>query len=648
MMKADSMNRRDDLDVLLIEDDPDDRTLVREVLSEITLGDSRSGRYRLQDADTLAGGLAALGRTHFDVILLDLNLPDADGLEALRRMLEAQTLAPVLILTDLRDEMMGVAAVKEGAQDFLAKGQLDANLLGRAIRYAVERHRMRREVALKARELSASEDRLRLLIASSADGMIITDPLGTIVFANPAAETLFNRKRAILLGSPLGLPVDGSRTELEVVRPDGRNLTAEMRVVPVDWQGAAAYLATFRDITAHKETLRQLDDTRVRQLMVRDQFLSHVSHELRTPLTVAQQWVALLKDGLLGPMTAEQSKALETILRNCRHLEKLIEDLLEATRSDSGKLRVDPLRTSLPALAEDAVASVRAAQRSEVVTFRLELPERLPELLADPGRVRQVLINLLSNAVKFTPAGGTITLTAEPDPESPDELRISVTDTGCGIPPEEQERVFEHLYQREMGAEVSRRGLGLGLYICRQIVTGHGGRLWVESEVGRGSTFHFTVPIFSCRALLSRLPTPAGGISTLCLIGIDARAADGGVLQGFEAKYLDAVRRVVAGCLMSDRDLLLPRLVCDDRGELVFVVAAADAAGAAVLTDRLRHQLAAAGDAGQSRLEFTIDAAPLAFPSLSSRSANIWLEEAAAALETELGRMTAAAGRSVH
>lgn len=646
MSPANDRNRHDDLDVLLIEDDADDRTLLREILAEVHLGPSGAGRCRLSDAATLAEALAILGETSFDVVLLDLHLPDAVGLEALTRVTSAQGLAPVLVLTDLHDEATGLAAVRDGAQDFLVKDRLDGPRLGRAIRYAIERHRMRREVAIRARELSASEDRLRRLIAAAPDGIVITDSTGVIAFCNPAAESLFNRPRSALIGSPLGLPVDGSRNELELLRPDGRPLTAEMRVAPIEWLGVAGYLANFRDITAHKETLQQLDDMRVRQIMIRDQFLSHVSHELRTPLTVAQQWVALLRDGLLGSVTDEQRTALETVLRNCRHLEKLIEDLLEAQRSETGKLRIEPLRARLHGLVDDAIASVRAAQRTDSVRFGADLPDALPDLLADPGRIRQVLINLLSNAARFTPADGSITVTAMIEPHAPGELRVSVADTGCGIPPGEQERIFEHLYQRETGTEIGRRGLGLGLYICRQIVTQHGGRIWLDSTEGRGSTFHFTVPVFSCRAMLAKLPLHAASGGALCLVGIDARPI-GGPLQAFEVRYLDAMRRVAAECLMPDRDLLLPRLTCDEQGELAFIIATADAAGAAVLVDRLRGQVEAAGDTGASRLEFNFDAAPLPISPRRGRPAEAWLDEAAAALQAELERMTRAAGRQL-
>lgn len=630
---------------LLIEDDPEDRNLVHAVLGRISTGDGDHHRWRIQDAPTLAEGLAAIRDDSFDVILLDLHLPDAVGLDALRRLLAAQSLAPVLILTSEENEAVGVDAVKEGAQDFLPKARLDAQQMQRAIDYAIERHRLRRELLLKTNEIEAGEERLRRIIASSADGVVILDAEGVVVFANPAAANLFERPRSALIGSRLELPGNNDVSELELPRSCARPLTAEMRMVPLEWQGAPARLATLRDITAHKETLRQLDETRLRQLTVRDQFLSHVSHELRTPLTVAQQWISLMRDEMLGPLTADQRRAVETVLRNCRHLEKLIEDLLEATRSDNGTLRIDPLRARFAPLAEEAIASARAAQRGDTITYCLDVPAHLPDLLADPGRVRQVLINLLNNAAKFTPAGGKVTVTAAIAPDTPGDMLISVSDTGCGIPAEELERIFDHLYQRDLGPEVSRRGLGLGLYICRQIVTRHGGRIWAESTPGHGSTFRFTMPIFSTRALLSRLPTPAADIDALCVLGVHARPSGHDSLRGYEAKYFDDARARVASCVMPDRDLLLPRLDCDEHGELMFVVAVADEAGAAVLADRIGRVLNSLRSDELSRLEFRVFTVPMAVGPRTGFPAGAWLDGAAAALDSAMEHLTQAAGR---
>lgn len=633
---------RDAVDILLVSADSERHALVSAVLDEIPCGPDHALRgFRLHATYSTAEAVKDLGEGAFDVVLLDLLLPEAPA--AVSALLAVPAPVPIVALADTRDEEQGLEIIRRGAQDYLASWQLNASLLERSLAYAIERQRLLHDLTLRTREVAAAEDRLGRLIAGSADAIVITDPTGIVRFANPAAEVLFHRGRGELAGRPLGWAVDVSLAELTIPGPDGSAAVAEMRVTDLEWQGCPARLAVLRDITVHKETLRQLEETRLRQVTVRDQLLSHVSHELRTPLTASQQWATLLRDGVLGPLNEEQQRAIGAVVRNCGHLEKMIEDLLEATRNETGRLRVDPLRTSVAAVAEEAMAAVRAAMRDDVVSLEMELPPDLPLALADPARLRQVLVNLLGNAVKFTPAGGRVRLTAVRDPAGPYDIRVSVSDSGCGIAPEEQDRIFEHFYQTGADGETKRRGLGLGLYLCRQFVGAQGGRIWVESAVGRGSTFHFTLPVFSCRALLAGLPPPAGRGGP-CLVGVLARAVDGHRLREFEARYLDGIRRTIGDCLMPDRDLLLPRVAVDDRGEYSFVVAGADEAGAGILAARLRDQLARAGESGDGRLTVSVTVSALAVPPSASSDAESWLDAIAAALEPAVTAMLTAAG----
>jgi two-component system phosphate regulon sensor histidine kinase PhoR len=230
---------------------------------------------------------------------------------------------------------------------------------------------------------------------------------------------------------------------------------------------------------------------------MKDQIISHVSHELRTPLTSVHQFITILLDGVAGEIREEQKDYLEIALKNIKQLNKMIDDLLESTRIDSGKLHFKPEPIHLRVVLDELIQTLHSIASEKNIYLTTDISPNLPTLYADPDRVRQVLLNLLDNALKFTPAAGAISVKAgvfEPDPAF---VCISVWDTGPGIRPEVQERLFQRLYQIEDVSTASRKGLGLGLYICKEIVSRHKGRIWVASQPGRGSTFYFTLPVYS-------------------------------------------------------------------------------------------------------------------------------------------------------
>jgi signal transduction histidine kinase len=243
-----------------------------------------------------------------------------------------------------------------------------------------------------------------------------------------------------------------------------------------------------------RKALRELDRTRRQQLELKDKFLSHVSHELRSPLTVILQFVTIILDGLAGEMTPEQKEYLEIVHENALQLHKMIEDLFEITRMQSGKLSLEKRATDLGELVENVVDSRQLNAREAGVRLDYRLGDALPSGYADPPRITQVVSNLVDNAIKFTPEAGSIRINVDRDPNVGQMLRVSVSDSGCGIDPEDFRRIFERLYQIHNCKETTRKGLGLGLSICHDLVTRHGGKIWVESGIGRGTTFHFTIP----------------------------------------------------------------------------------------------------------------------------------------------------------
>ena len=249
----------------------------------------------------------------------------------------------------------------------------------------------------------------------------------------------------------------------------------------------------------HEKALEQaLERARQQELELKDRLLSHVSHELRSPLAATYQFLTLVLDGLAGDVPPAQRQHLEVALRNVNQLRAMVSDLLDCSRAANGKLTVAPQPMDISGI----VHEVLEARRPDAVQKGLDLqatlpPAGLPRVAADPVRLRQVLANLVDNAIKFTPAPGAITVGHRALAAEPEMLCITVADTGCGLRPEDATRIFERLSQTTEGIDAGRQGLGLGLYICHELMQRHGGRIWVESELGRGSTFCLTLPLCS-------------------------------------------------------------------------------------------------------------------------------------------------------
>lgn len=252
-----------------------------------------------------------------------------------------------------------------------------------------------------------------------------------------------------------------------------------------------------------KHRLRRDLERTVRNLRLRNEeirgFYHVLSHELRTPLTSAREYVSMVLDGLAGPVNEEQQEFLGTAKRSCDQLVRFLNDLLDVTRMETGKLALDREERPVEPILQHVVAGFAPKAHRQEIDLRAETAPGLPLLFVDEGRIVQVLSNLVGNALKFTPLGGTITLSATRDAATAG-VRISVTDTGRGIERERIPRVFDRLYQARDSDREIRGGLGLGLHICRELIRGHGGEIDVESEVGRGSTFTFVLPAHRIRA----------------------------------------------------------------------------------------------------------------------------------------------------
>ena len=259
-----------------------------------------------------------------------------------------------------------------------------------------------------------------------------------------------------------------------------------------------ALLKTFATQSAlaiqNARLFREIED-KSRQLEVASQhkseFLANMSHELRTPLNAIIGFSEVLAERMFGEINDKQAEYLADILESGRHLLSLINDILDLSKIEAGRMELEPTTFHLPNVIENALTLVRERAQRHGITLGRTVDERVGMIRADERKVKQVLLNLLSNALKFTPEGGRIDVRAT---ARDDAVEISVTDTGVGIAPEDQATVFEEF--RQVGSVAKKvEGTGLGLAISRKFIELHGGRIWVESQLGKGSTFAFTLPL---------------------------------------------------------------------------------------------------------------------------------------------------------
>ncbi len=381
--------------------------------------------------------------------------------------------------------------------------------------------------------------------------------------------------------------------EFRITRPDGsvRNVSAVENFSLDEHSTVVRVVGVNIDVTERKLAEAAREQSGQEQLKFKDDFLSQVSHELRSPLTAIKQFTSIILDGLAGEINAEQRKYQEIILKNSVQLQSMIDDLLEVTRVESGKLSVEPEGI----LATDAITDVfdtfRGRAMDKGVVLSLVLPRDLPQVYADPTRLRQILIVLVDNAIKFTPSGGMVKIHAQRNEADADTLLFEVSDTGNGINPKTTEKIFERLFQVSGASLAGRKGLGLGLFICKELVTRQGGNIWVKSKLGMGSTFSFTLPIFSLKKLIAPLckneQWPAKHLALLKVEMVFPLAFSSEVRERWSME----VRSSVQLCLSPNLNLLFPQKSSEAPRPQIIVVAFTDKVGATALAAKIREQL---------------------------------------------------------
>ena len=463
--------------VLAIEDDQDYVEILRLCLAE---SDAMELCFEVDSAERLAAGLTKLTTARYDAVLVDLGLPDASGLEAARAVLAAAPDIPVLVSTNFGDEKTALEAMRLGAQDFMIKASSDSRMLKRSIRYAIER--------------KTAQGQRDQIIRAAADGMAVVDASGTTRFVNSAAEKILGVPAAKLIGAPFPYPAHiGETSLLEVPRASGLTAAVEMRVTQLSWDSGPAVLASLRDITELRrlEQLKSEIAERRRVDKLKDEWVETITHDLRTPLTIIKGAVVELSEGRAEPLQPQQTLLIGLARRQVERVERMVVNLLDLSRLESGRARVERKPLDACAMIRRVTGDFSRAAAERAIRIDTECEAGTPDLVADPDLFEQLVVNLVENALRFAHAHIAVRIRAG----AGGNFELSVQDDGVGIPPEKKSLLFTRFNQLErQRAPDGYKGTGLGLAICKEIVALHRGRIDLVSEPGQGALFLISLP----------------------------------------------------------------------------------------------------------------------------------------------------------
>ncbi|MDY6930438.1 MAG: ATP-binding protein [Halobacteriota archaeon] len=519
--------------VLLIEDNPGDARLIKEMLRF-----SNTTKFELTQVESIDKAFKTLENGSFDIILSDLGLPDSWGLDTFHKLHIHVPKVPIIVLTGLNDDVTGTKAVREGAQDYLIKGQVDGDILIRAIYYAIERKK-------SDEALRESEEKYSALVELSPDGIILLQA-GKVIFANNSIYKLFDTEESDLIGGDVFKLMNGSfKVSVEALNENDREMVIknlsdaakgkvkartyrlpsknksgdiiwiEVHVTPIMYKGITSELILFKDVTEQKEAEQSIKEKnkelqdlgnklqelnlnlekkvkeRTREvenlLKQKDEFVNQLGHDLKSPLTPLVTLLPIIEE---RENDSELKELLGISIENVNFMKELVIKTLSLAKlnAPNTKFNIDEVKLS------EEITSILYTKQHIFIERGISTENKVPEgliLKADKLRLDELFNNLVTNAIKYSDEGGSIKIEAE---EDGDFIKVSIKDTGVGMTEEQLSHIFEEFYK----VDPSRHDLdssGLGLSICKRIVEKHGGKIWAESPgEGKGTTFYFTIP----------------------------------------------------------------------------------------------------------------------------------------------------------
>lgn len=477
----------DGIRVLLVEDNPADARLFTELVR-----DTGAGLWKLVQADRLSTALERLKREPFDLMLLDLSLPDAEGLDTVMRARAEAPKVPIVVLTGHDDEALAVRAVRAGAQDYLVKGRLDGDLLVRSIRYATERGR-----AIEA--LERREEHYRSLIENSMDLISILNLDGTIRYVSPSHERILGYPLDELVGkNVLGFVHPHDKARVQGALESGNNgqpVECRARHADGSWRvlesfsrdlshvaGVNGMVVNARDITERKRLEEQLHHSQ--RLEAVGRLAGGVAHDFNNLLMVITGYSHMLLDAMHPSDPARQD--LEQVVKASERATDLTRQLLAFSRRQGVRAALVSVNT----LIGEMERMLRRVLGSEI-ELTIRLAPDLKSVRADPGQIEQVILNVVVNARDAMPGGGQLAIETKNcgAGKGGDCVTIAIADTGVGMGPQVLSRVFEPFFTTK------EHGTGLGLATSYGIIKENGGDLRVESAPGLGTKFYIDLPV---------------------------------------------------------------------------------------------------------------------------------------------------------
>jgi PAS domain S-box-containing protein len=512
------------LRLLLVEDDELDRRAVRRCLQQCGIP------VIAEDATSAEETLQRIASNGYDCVLLDYYIPGVRGLALFQKIREVAANMPVVIFTGRGDEDIAVELMKAGAADYLPKASLTAERLASSLRHIIELSGAAQARRRAEDELRAQEARFRTLVNAIPQLAWMADRTGACYWFNDRwydyTGTSFEEVRGwgwhkahhpdhlqrVLDSMQHSFETGEDWEETYPLRgKDGTYRWFLSRALPIrsedgsiiNWLGTNTDITEQKNAEAERERAlaleQQLRSQAERATRARDEVMAIVVHDLRNPMNTILTSATIIgysleKQAEKGvdisnpALAADLKTCVEAIQSSVKTMDRLIYDLLDVARMEAGSFSIQPSDVDIGALLEETLKLCQSQARAKGITISAEIPAGLPPVNGDRDRLDQVLSNLLGNAFKFTPEGGRVMVRAR---KVDDSVQITVEDSGPGIPAADLPRIFDRYWR---GDRASRDGAGLGLAICKGIVDAHGGNIWVESTVGRGTTFWFTVP----------------------------------------------------------------------------------------------------------------------------------------------------------